>query len=232
MITRRSSEERGRTRLGWLDGRHSFSFGDYHDPAHMGYRALRVLNDDRVAAGGGFDPHPHADMEIVTYMLDGALQHKDSMGNGSVIRPGEIQRMSAGSGVVHSERNASRTDPVRLLQIWILPRRRGKPPSYEQKALAPAELADRLHLAASGTPGRGAVAIDQDADLWIARLAKDATVRHAFAKDRHGWLQVARGAVEVNGQRLAEGDGAAISDEREIAVTARAPAEILLFDLV
>jgi len=231
MITPRLSSERGRTRLGWLDGRHSFSFGDYHDPAHMGFRALRVLNDDRVAAGGGFDPHPHRDMEILTYMLAGALEHKDSMGNGSVIRPGEIQRMSAGKGVVHSERNASRTDPVRLLQIWILPRTRGREPGYEQKALEPKDLANRLHLAASGTPGRGAVTIDQDADLWIARLAPGASVRHAFAVGRHGWLQVATGAVDVNGVALAEGDGAAIGDEREIVVTARDAAEVLLFDL-
>jgi redox-sensitive bicupin YhaK (pirin superfamily) len=232
MITPRRSDERGRTRLGWLDGRHSFSFGDYHDPAHMGYRALRVLNDDRVAAGGGFDPHPHRDMEILTYMLDGALEHKDSMGNGSVIRPGEIQRMSAGKGVVHSERNASRTDAVRLLQIWLLPRTRGREPGYEQKTLARQELADRLHLAASGTPGRGAVTIDQDADLWIGRLSSGATVRHAFAAGRFGWLQVATGAVDVNGVALKEGDGAAIGDEREIAVTAKSAAEILLFDLV
>jgi redox-sensitive bicupin YhaK (pirin superfamily) len=231
MITRRPSAERGRTRLGWLDGRHSFSFGDYFDPAQMGYRTLRVLNDDRVAAGGGFDPHPHRDMEILTYMLDGALEHKDSMGNGSVIRPGEIQRMSAGTGVVHSERNASRTEPVRLLQIWIVPRTRGRAPGYEQTSLAPKDLADRLHLAASGTAGRGAVTIDQDADLWIGRLASGAAVRHAFAAGRHGWLQVARGEVDVNGVALAEGDGAAISDEREIAVSARAPAEVLLFDL-
>jgi len=232
MITPRLSDDRGRTRLGWLDGRHSFSFGEYYDPAHMGYRALRVLNDDRVAAGGGFDPHPHRDMEILTYMLAGALEHKDSMGNGSVIRPGEIQRMSAGKGVVHSERNASRTDPVRLLQIWLLPRTRGREPGYEQKALAPKDLADRLHLAASGTPGRGAVTIDQDADLWIGRLTPGATVRHAFAGGRFGWLQVATGAVEVNGVALKEGDGAAISDESEIVVTAKAAAEVLVFDLV
>jgi redox-sensitive bicupin YhaK (pirin superfamily) len=232
MITRRPSDERGRTRLDWLDGRHSFSFGDYHDPEYMGFRALRVLNDDRVSAGGGFDPHPHRDMEIITYMLDGALEHKDSMGNGSVIRPGEIQRMSAGKGVVHSERNASRTDPVRLLQIWILPRNRGRAPTYEQKALAPKDLENRLFLASSGTPGRGAVTVDQDADLWVGRLANGATVRHAFAAGRHGWLQVARGAVDVDGVALKEGDGAAIADEREIVVTASAPSEVLLFDLV
>ncbi len=197
----------------------------------MGFRALRVLNDDRVAAGGGFDPHPHRDMEIVTYMLDGTLEHKDSMGNGSVIRPGEIQRMSAGKGVVHSERNASRTDPVRLLQIWLVPRTRGRVPSYEQTKLAPKDLADRLHVTASGTLGRGAVTIDQDAELYVAKLSPGASVRHEFASGRHGWLQVARGAVDVNGVALAEGDGAAIDDERGIAVTGRDSSEILLFDL-
>jgi redox-sensitive bicupin YhaK (pirin superfamily) len=232
MIHRRPAEERGRTHLGWLDGRHSFSFGDYHDAEFMGYRALRVLNDDRVAPGGGFDPHPHRDMEIVTYMLEGALEHQDSMGNGSVIRPGEIQRMSAGKGVVHSERNASKTKPVHLLQIWLLPRVRGKNPSYEQKTLAEKDLADRLHLAASGHPGKGAVTIDQDADLWIGRLAPGAVVRHTFAAGRSGWVQVARGSVEVNGVALAEGDGAAVADEREIAVTGKTAAEVLVFDLV
>lgn len=231
MLKIRHADERGSTRLGWLDGRHSFSFGEYHDPYHMGFRSLRVLNDDLVAAGGGFDPHPHRDMEIVTWILDGALEHKDSMGNGSAIRPGEIQRMSAGTGVVHSEKNASRTDPVRLLQIWFLPRTRGRAPGYEQKTLTGKDLDGRFAHAVSPVGGPGAVKIDQDADLHIARLAPGATVRHDFAKGRFGWLQVARGAVEVNGVALAEGDGLEITDERSIAVTAREPAEVLLFDL-
>jgi redox-sensitive bicupin YhaK (pirin superfamily) len=231
MMQIRRADERGRTRLGWLDGRHSFSFGEYHDPAHMGFRSLRVLNDDRVAAGGGFDPHPHRDMEIVTWILDGALDHKDSMGNGSTIRPGDIQRMTAGTGVVHSERNPSRTDPVRLLQIWFMPRTRGLRPSYDQKALTGADLDGRFAHAVSPLGGEGAVKIDQDADLWIARLAPGATVRHEFKAGRHGWLQVARGAVDVNGLALVQGDGLAISDERSVAVTARESAEVLLFDL-
>jgi redox-sensitive bicupin YhaK (pirin superfamily) len=231
MITLRKSHDRGRSDLGWLDSRFSFSFADYHDPAHMGFRALRVINDDRIAPGGGFGAHPHRDMEIVTYMLDGALAHQDSMGNGSTIRPGEIQRMSAGRGVIHSEKNASGTDPIRLLQIWIVPRSRGAVPGYEQKTLAPADLANRLHLAASGTDRRGTVTIDQDAEIWVGRLAPKATVRHAFAPGRHGWLQMARGSADVNGVALAEGDGVAISDEREIVVTAKDAAEVLLFDL-
>lgn len=231
MITLRKSADRGRSDLGWLDSRFTFSFADYHDPEHMGFRALRVINDDRIAGGGGFGAHPHRDMEIVTYMLDGALAHQDSMGNGSTIRPGEIQRMSAGRGVVHSEKNASKTEPIRLLQIWILPRTRGGAPGYEQKTLAPADLANRLFLAASGTARRGAATIDQDAEIWVTRLEPKATVRHTAAPGRHAWLQVARGSVEVNGHALAEGDGAAFSDEREIVVTGREAAEILLFDL-
>jgi redox-sensitive bicupin YhaK (pirin superfamily) len=231
MMQLRKSSERGHSDLGWLDSRFTFSFADYYDPEHMGFRSLRVINDDRIQGGGGFGPHPHRDMEIVTYMLDGALAHRDSMGNGSTIRPGEIQRMSAGRGVVHSEMNASKAETARLLQIWILPRTRGRNPGYEQKSLAPADLADRLFLAASGTPGRGAVTIDQDADLWVTRLAPTKTVRHALAPGRHAWIQVARGAVDVNGHSLAEGDGAAISDEREVVVTARDAAEVLVFDL-
>ena len=231
MMQIRRADERGRTRLGWLDGRHSFSFGEFHDPEHMGFRSLRVLNDDRVAAGTGFDPHPHRDMEIVTWILDGALEHKDSMGNGSTIRPGEIQRMTAGTGVIHSERNPSRTDPVRLLQIWFLPRTRGLAPGYDEKALTAADLDGRFAHAVSPTGGPGAVTIDQDADLWIARLAPGVTASREFKAGRHGWLQVARGAVEANGVALAEGDGLAISDERALAVKARENAEVLLFDL-
>jgi redox-sensitive bicupin YhaK (pirin superfamily) len=231
MISLRKSSDRGHSDLGWLDSRFTFSFADYHDPEHMGFRSLRVVNDDRIAGGGGFDPHPHRDMEIVTYMLDGALAHKDSMGNGSTIRPGEIQRMSAGRGVIHSEVNASAVESARLLQIWIHPRTRGRSPSYEQKSLPAADLADRLFLAASGTPGRGAVSIDQDADLWVTRLAPGTTVRHTLAAGRHAWVQMARGSADLNGHALAEGDGASLTGEREIVLTAKDAAEILLFDL-
>src|SRR5262245_30423035 len=231
MMQIRRADERGRTRLGWLDGRHSFSVGEYPDPGHMGFRSLRVLNDDRVAAGTGFDPHPHRDMEIVTWILDGALEHRDSMGNGSTIRQGEIQRMSAGTGVVHSEKNPSRTEPVRLLQIWFLPRTRGRAPGYEQRTLTTADLDGRFAHAVSPIGGAGAVKIDQDADLWIARLVPGATVKHEFNVGRYGWLQVARGKVDVHGLSLSEGDGLAISDERSLAVTARESAEVLLFDL-
>ena len=231
MITLRKSQDRGRTRLGWLDGRHSFSFGDYHDEAHMGVRSLRVLNDDRVAAGGGFGAHPHRDMEIVTWVLEGALGHQDSMGNGSTIRPGDIQRMSAGTGVVHSEMNPSKTEPVRLLQIWFLPRTRGRAPGYEQRTISPSDLTDRLALAVSGTPGRGVVTIDQDADLWISRLSPGASVKHTFAPGRSGWVQVARGEVDLNGHRLVDGDGASLTGEREIVVTAKDAAEVLVYDL-
>src|SRR5262245_61977900 len=231
MMQIRRADERGRTRLGWLDGRHSFSVGEYPDAEHMGFRSLRVLNDDRVAAGGGFDPHPHRDMEIVTWILDGALEHRDSMGNGSTIRPGEIQRMSAGTAVIHSEKNSSRTDPVRLLQIWFQPRTRGRAPGYEQKTLTATDLDGRFAHAVSPLGGPGAVQIDQDADLWIARLAPGAKVSHEFKPGRSGWLQVARGKVDVNGLSLSEGDGLAITDERSVAVVARESAEVLLFDL-
>jgi redox-sensitive bicupin YhaK (pirin superfamily) len=231
MMQLRKSNERGRSDLGWLRSRFTFSFADYHDPRFMGFRTLRVINDDVVAAGTGFDTHPHRDMEIVTWVLDGSLAHKDSMGNGSLIKPGEIQRMSAGTGVQHSEHNASRTESLRLLQIWIMPRTRGRAPGYEQQSLTPADLTDRLHLAASGTARKGTVTIDQDAEIWITRLTPGATVRHPLAPGRHAWVQVARGSVTLNGQTLAEGDGAALSGESEVALTGTTAAEVLVFDL-
>jgi redox-sensitive bicupin YhaK (pirin superfamily) len=231
MITRRPASERGHADHGWLDTWHTFSFSDYHDPRHMGFRDLRVINDDRVRGGHGFPPHPHRDMEIITYVLDGALEHRDSMGNGSVIRPGEVQRMSAGTGVVHSEFNPSPSALVHLLQIWILPRARGLTPGYEQKRFEDAELRDRLCLIAAPDGRDGAVTINQDVSVYASRLAAGAKVRHELAHGRFAWIHVARGAAGLNDEALGAGDGAAVSAERELVVTATAPAEVLLFDL-
>ncbi|MCL6480240.1 MAG: pirin family protein [Firmicutes bacterium] len=231
MITIRRGEERGRTRLDWLDSYHTFSFDTYYDPRWMGFRALRVLNEDRVAPGRGFGMHPHRDMEIITYLLAGALAHQDSLGNGSVIRPGEVQRMTAGTGIAHSEFNDSDSEPVHLLQIWIQPERRGLAPSYGQRRLDRDAMRGRL-LRIAGPPGSGAVVtIHQDAHLFAALLEPGEPATHTFAPARHGWLQVARGAVELQGHRLAAGDGAALSEETQITLKAAAPAEILLFDL-
>jgi redox-sensitive bicupin YhaK (pirin superfamily) len=231
MITLRRGDERGHFDHGWLDTYHTFSFSDYHDPRHMGFRYLRVINDDRVRGGHGFPPHPHRDMEIVTYVLEGTLQHKDSMGNGSVIRPGDVQRMSAGTGVVHSEFNPSKTDLVHLLQIWILPRERGLAPGYEQKTFEDAELRDTLRVIADPGGRDGAVTIHQDVTLYAGRLSPDVKVDHRLAPGRHGWLHVARGAARLTDTPLTAGDGAAVSDERSLTVTATEPTEILLFDL-
>ncbi len=230
MITIRRAEERGRTRIDWLDSRHTFSFGEYFNPRHVGFRALRVINEDRVAPGTGFGTHSHRDMEIVTYVLDGALEHRDSLGNGSVIRPGEIQRMSAGTGISHSEFNGSRTDTVHFLQIWIIPERTGLPPGYEQRAL-PREVRNGLRLIASRDGREGTVTIHQAAEILAARLAPGASAAHALAAGSHAWVQVARGAVTVNGEALRAGDGAAISDERTLTARADAEAELLLFAL-
>jgi len=231
MIKFRDRMARGRTANGWLDSRHTFSFGDYRDPAQMGYRALRVINEDRVIPGAGFPAHGHRDMDILTYVLSGALEHKDSIGNGTVIRPGELQRMSAGTGITHSEFNHSRTLPVHFLQIWVIPAERGLQPGYEQKRFA---LADRLDewtpLAAPGGEG-DTIAIHQDARLFAARLRPDARIARDLAKGRGAWLQVASGIVALNGTEMREGDGAAIESEPAIAVTADTDAEILLFDL-
>ena len=231
MITVRRAGDRGHADHGWLDTWHTFSFADYHDPRHMGFRQLRVINDDRVRGGHGFPPHGHRDMEIVTYVLDGELQHQDDMGNGSVIRPGDVQRMSAGTGVVHSEFNPSKTDLVHLLQIWIQPGARGLAPEYEQKAFEDRDLRDTLRVIAAPDGRDGAVTIHQDVTLSASRLTPGATVRHAVAPGRFAWLHVARGAAALNGTPLQAGDGASVSDECLLTVTATEPAEILLFDL-
>lgn len=238
MITIRPSDARGHAEHGWLDSRHTFSFADYYDPAHMGFRQLRVINEDRVQPGKGFPTHPHADMEIVTYVLDGALEHKDSMGTGSVIRPGEVQRMSAGTGVTHSEYNASRSAPVHLLQIWILPERCGLPPSYEQKTFPETERRGRLRLIASRDAADGSVTVHQDVRLLATLLGGGERATYALAPARHAWVQVARGRVRLNGTPLAAGDGAAVSDERALELVGEPPsaqgddpAEVLLFDL-
>jgi len=231
VITVRPAAERGHFDHGWLDTYHTFSFASYHDPKHMGFRSLRVINDDRVKPAEGFGTHAHRDMEILTWVLEGALQHKDSMGNGSIIRPGDIQRMSAGIGVTHSEFNPSRDEPVHLLQIWLLPRQRGLTPGYEEKQFPEATRRGCLRLIAAGDGRDGAVTIHQDADLWTALLEPGESVRHALQPGRHAWLHVARGTVVANGMRLAEGDGAAISDEPAVDVKAIDRTEILLFDL-
>jgi quercetin 2,3-dioxygenase len=231
MIVRRRSEERGRADHGWLDSRHTFSFGDYHDPAHMGFRALRVINEDRVRPAKGFGTHGHRDMEIISYVLDGELSHKDSMGTGSVIRPGDVQRMSAGKGVLHSETNPSPDKPVHFLQIWLLPARRGGAPSYEQKRFEDAEKQGRLCLVASSDGREGSITVNQDADLY-AGLFKPGEAAHLDLRPgRYAWVQVARGDVTVNGEALAAGDGAAVSDESAIDLAAGSDAEVLLFDI-
>jgi len=231
MITLRGSEERGHARHGWLDTHHTFSFADYYDPDHMGFRALRVLNDDRVVAGAGFPRHPHRDMEIVTVVLDGALKHKDSMGHGSIIRPGEVQRMSAGTGVTHSEYNHSKSEPVRFLQIWIVPEQRGLEPSYEQRAFATEERQGKLRLVASPDASDDAVTIHQDVRLYSALLSAGEKVSHSLDHARHAWLQVAKGRVRLGEHELSEGDGAAVSEAASIEIEGLEDAEILLFDL-
>jgi len=231
MINIRRSDERGGGNFGWLNTQHTFSFDQYYDPHWMGFRSLRVINEDHVAPGEGFPTHPHRDMEIITYVLKGALEHKDSLGTGSVIRPGDGQRMSAGRGIRHSEMNPSQADPVHLLQIWILPDRQGHDPSYEQKSFPEEEKRGRLRLIASPDGKDGSVTIHQDARLYVSLLDPGQQVQHALAKGRHAWLQVAKGGVELNGQTLKQGDGAAVSDEQELAVRATGGAEILLFDL-
>ena len=229
MITIRRAEERGHADHGWLDTYHTFSFADYHDPDKMGFRALRVINEDRVAPGRGFGTHGHRDMEIISYVLDGSLAHRDSMGTDGVIRPGEVQRMSAGTGVMHSEMNGSEKESVHFLQIWIVPERRNITPSYEQKAFSDDERRGTLRLVASPDAGDGSVKIHQDVRLYTA-LLDGQPVTHDFASGRYGWVQVARGEAEVNGQRLKAGDGAAIADERSVTITGTG-AEVLLFDL-
>ena len=232
MLTLRRAEERGRANFGWLDSRHTFSFGQYFDPAHMGFGPLRVINDDRVAGGEGFPTHPHGDMEIVSYVLDGALEHKDSLGSGSVIRPGDVQRMSAGSGIRHSEFNASKTEPVHFLQIWIIPEKKGLKPGYEQKSFSTEDKRDKLHLVGSRDGRDGSVTIHQDVDLYATVLGEGEAVTHDLRAGRKAWVQVARGSAALNGEELREGDGVAVEEAGVLKLVGTAKdAEILLFDL-
>jgi redox-sensitive bicupin YhaK (pirin superfamily) len=231
MIVTRPGDARGHVDHGWLDTRHTFSFANYHDPRHMGFRALRVINEDIVAPGRGFPPHSHRDMEIVTYVLAGGLEHQDSMGTRSVIVPGEVQRMSAGTGIRHSEFNASATEPVHFLQIWVLPDRTGLAPGYEQKAVTTTNAGGALTLVAARDGRHGALTIHADVDLYAAGLAPGTAVDHHLDRGRHAWVQLVRGAVELNGTKLRAGDGAAVSDERDLKLVARADTELLLFDL-
>ena len=230
MMKIRKANERGHAEHGWLDTYHTFSFADYYDPQWMGFRSLRVINDDLVMPGQGFGTHPHRDMEIITYILSGALEHKDSMGNGRVIGPGEVQYMAAGTGVQHSEFNPSKDQAVHLLQIWIQPDRKGTAPRYAEKSLADAP-AGTLHLVASKTGRDDSIAIQQDADLWLAKLGVDNAVKHNLAKGRHAWIHVAEGEVSLNGKELSGGDAAGVSEERVLELSATKPSQVLLFDL-
>ena len=230
MMKLRAREDRGTARTGWLDSRHSFSFGHYFDPTQMGFGALRVINEDRVIPGAGFPTHGHSDMEIISYVLEGALEHKDSIGTGSVIRPGDVQRMSAGTGIRHSEFNASRQEPVHFLQIWVMPAKKGLKPSYEQKAF-PLEKTGQLHLVASPEGREGSLTLHQDVDLRAGRLGAGDKVTHRLRDGRVAWLQVIEGSVDLNGTALEPGDGAAVSAESLLSLSARSKAEVLLFDM-
>jgi redox-sensitive bicupin YhaK (pirin superfamily) len=231
MIRTRPANERGGGDYGWLNTRHTFSFNDYLDPQHMGFRVLRVINEDRVQPGQGFGKHGHRDMEIISYVLEGELEHQDSLGHGSVLRPGEFQRMTAGTGVQHSEFNPSKTEPVHFYQIWLLPDRRGHPPSYEQKSFPEAERRGKLRLVASPDGRNGSLTIHQDAEVFLSSLDKEQPVTHTLRPGRYAWLQLLRGAVQLNAVSLSQGDGAAISDETALTIRAAGPAEIMLFDL-
>jgi len=231
MIQVRKSCERGHANHGWLDTYHTFSFADYYDPAHMGFGPLRVINEDRVEPGRGFGTHGHRDMEIITYVLDGGLQHRDSLGNGSVIRPGDVQRMSAGTGVMHSEFNASEQDPVHFLQIWIEPSARGVRPGYEQKHFGPEDRRGRLRLLASPDGHEDSVTIHQEARVYASDLAADDAVSHSFEPGRRAYVHVARGAITLNGKPLEAGDGASVVDETMVNLSALAESQVLLFDL-
>ncbi len=231
MIQVRPSNERGHANHGWLDSQFSFSFADYYDPEHMGFRDLRVINEDHIAPGQGFGTHPHRDMEILTWILDGELEHRDSMGSGAVIRPGELQHMTAGTGITHSEFNPSKAKPVHLLQIWILPEKRGLKPGYEQKEFPPAELDGKFRLLAAHDGRDGALRIHQDSELYVARLERGEKASHELKSGRHAWVQVARGSISVNGKTLEAGDGAAITGEERLDFIANADSEVLLFDL-
>ena len=231
VIRLRRSGERGHFDHGWLDTRHTFSFGDYHDPAHMGFRSLRVLNEDRVRPAAGFPTHSHRDMEIVTWVLDGALEHRDSLGNGSVIRPGEAQRLSAGTGITHSEFNHSKSEPLHFLQIWIVPAERSLPPGYEQKSFPESERRGRLRCIGSPDGKDGSVTVRQDASIFAALLSPGDSVSHLLGTDRHAWVHVARGEVELDGHVLESGDAAALSAQSRLEIATRAASEVLLFDL-
>ncbi len=231
MITLRPSLERGHAINSWLDSYHTFSFASYYDPAHMGFRSLRVINEDRVAGGGGFPEHPHSDMEILTWVVEGALEHRDSMGSGSVIRPRQIQHMSAASGVTHSEFNHSQKDPVHLLQIWIKPDRKGGEPAYGERDFRGDAIVGRLRLLASPDGADDSIAIRQDASLHAAELAPGQKISHHLGRERHGWLQVVRGKLTLNATALSAGDGAAISSEDDLEISAVDQCEFLLFDL-
>lgn len=231
MLTLRKAEDRGHANHGWLNSHHTFSFANYYDPKHAGFGPLLVINDDTVAPGGGFPPHKHRDMEIISYVIEGALQHQDSMGNGSVIKPGDVQRMSAGTGVTHSEYNASKADAVHFLQIWIKPRAGGLPAGYEQKFFSEEEKRGRLRLVASEDGAEGSVRIQQDARLYAAVLSEGHSVTHAFGKGRSGWLHVVKGETEVNGNVMKAGDGVAIEQEAEVTIRSGSSGEVLLFDL-
>ena len=231
MITVRKANERGHANHGWLDTYHTFSFSSYYDPGHMGFRALRVINEDVVAPGRGFGTHPHSDMEIVTYVLKGALQHKDSMGNGSVLRAGELQRMSAGSGITHSEFNASKDEPVHLYQIWLLPEKRGIEPSYEERTFDPEGKQGQWQTIASRDARNGSMRINQDATVSLASLNGGSKLQYTLKPGRHAWLQIVHGDVTVNETPLQTSDAAAISDEGNISIDSSSDAEIMLFDL-
>ena len=231
MIAIRRSDERGYNKIDWLESRHTFSFGDYYDPAHESFGALRVINEDWIRGGAGFPPHPHRDMEIVTYILDGAIAHRDSTGGGGTIRPGEIQRMSAGSGIVHAEFNASPSEVCHLLQIWIMPSQRGLAPGYEQKRIDPHAVHNHFARIAAPDPRENEVRLVQDAEIWAAKLDDGVEAIHCLAQGRKAWLHVARGEVALDDQLLRAGDAAAITDMAEIAVKSNQPSEALLFDL-
>ena len=231
MITIRKSAERGHADHGWLNSYHTFSFAGYRDPAHMGFRSLRVINEDRVAAGQGFGTHAHHDMEIVSYVLDGELEHKDSMGNGEILRPGEFQRITAGTGITHSEFNPSANRPTHFYQIWLLPERKGIEPGYEQKAFEAAGRQNRFQLVASRDGREGSLLIHQDAQIYLADVQAGASLTRELAGDRHAWLQVLRGSLTVNGHSLQAGDAAAASDEGRLTIHGDEQAELMLFDL-
>ena len=231
MITIRKATDRGSVNLGWLDSKHTFSFGDYHDPDHMGFGKLRVINDDHVEPGQGFGTHPHRDMEIISYIIDGALEHKDSMGNGSVMRKNDVQRMTAGTGVTHSEFNHSSDEQVHFLQIWVEPEKNSLEPGYEQKSFGADEKLDQLRLVVSHDGRQGSLRMNQDTDLYASVLSEGAELVHTFDAGRRGWVQVVRGKLRANGEALGTGDGAAIADEMDVVFQSDGDAEFLLFDL-